>query len=114
MSDAKQYKEMAETYARDKQYKEMAETYDREVSNLRGEIGRLKGENSRLLLALKCCLADLEGVLPQHEPGEDRKHPGWLSMFEAREAVALADGIDPCELHRQYAEYLDRQRKEGE
>ena len=97
-----------------KQYKEMAETYAREVSKLRDETGRLEGENRRLLHALNRCLADLEGVLPQHDPGEDRKHPGWLSMFEAREAIALAEGTDPCELHRQYAEYLDRQRKEGE
>ncbi len=42
--------------------------------------------------ALKCCLADLEGVMPEFEPGGDREHPGWKSMAEARAALKLAEG----------------------
>ena len=40
-----------------------------------------------LVLALKCCLADLEGIMPEFEPSGDRTHSGWQSIQDARTAI---------------------------
>ena len=43
-----------------------------------------------LLAALSCCLADLEGVMPEFDPSGDREHSGWTSIDQAREAIEKA------------------------
>ena len=44
----------------------------------------------QLLAAAKYALADLEGVLPEHDP--EGYHPGWQTIAELREAIAKAEG----------------------
>jgi len=45
-----------------------------------------------LLAALRCAVADLEGIMPEFEPSGDRTHSGWISINEARQAIAKAEG----------------------
>ena len=37
---------------------------------------------------LRCCLADLEGIMPEFEPDGERSHPGWQSIDEAKVVLA--------------------------
>ena len=50
-----------------------------------------------LLLAAKCALADLEGILPEFEPSGERQHPGWQTIEDLRKAIARAS--EPGETH---------------
>lgn len=34
----------------------------------------------KVKLALRCALADLEGVMPEFEPSGDREHPAWKTI----------------------------------
>ena len=43
-----------------------------------------------LLAALKCALADLEGIMPEFEPSGDREHPAWQTIEEVKAAIAKA------------------------
>ena len=43
-----------------------------------------------LLLAARCALADLEGIMIKYDP--DSYHPGWTTMDELRAAIAKATG----------------------
>ena len=45
-----------------------------------------------LLAALRCALADLEGIMPELEPSGDRNHPAWTTIIEAQHAIAKAEG----------------------
>ena len=36
-----------------------------------------------------CALADLEGIMPQIEPSGERKHPGWQTIEDLRQALGL-------------------------
>ena len=42
----------------------------------------------RLILAARCALADLAGILPQFAPDVDT-HPGWRTMVHVVPASAL-------------------------
>jgi 2-iminoacetate synthase ThiH len=42
-----------------------------------------------VLLALRCALADLEGIMPEFEPSGDRQHPAWTTIQELRAAIAI-------------------------
>jgi len=53
---------------------------------------RLMAAAPELLDALRCCLADLEGIMPEFEPNGDRAHPGWQSIEEAKAALLKAKG----------------------
>jgi hypothetical protein len=44
-----------------------------------------------LLMALRCALADLEGIMPEMEPSGDRNHPAWTTITEAQDAIAKAE-----------------------
>jgi len=45
-----------------------------------------------MLAALRCALADLEGIMPEFETSGDRQHPAWQTITEIREAIAKATG----------------------
>lgn len=45
--------------------------------------------------ALRCCDADLEGVMPEYEPSGDRQHSGWQSMKDAKKAIRNAEKAFP-------------------
>ena len=34
----------------------------------------------KVKLALRCALADLEGIMPEFEPSGDREHPAWKTI----------------------------------
>jgi len=53
---------------------------------------RLMGAAPDLLQACKCALADLEGIMPEHDPDGDRTHPGWQTIKELRVAINKATG----------------------
>jgi hypothetical protein len=38
----------------------------------------------RVMLALRCAVADLEGIMPEFEPSGDRQHPGWKTLKELK------------------------------
>ena len=40
-----------------------------------------------LLEAATNALADLEGIMPEHEPSGDRQHPAWVTIEELRQAI---------------------------
>jgi len=79
------------------------------VRGLRDEVGRLRAlhnadkqhymgiaqatqaTNAELVGALSCCLADLEGIMPQYAPDWEAC-PGWQSIKDARAALAKAKG----------------------
>jgi hypothetical protein len=44
-----------------------------------------------LLLAAKCALADLEGIMPEHEPSGDRTHPAWKTIEDLKNAIRQSD-----------------------
>lgn len=44
-------------------------------------------QNDNLLLAARCALADLEGIMPDFEPSGDREHPAWETIKLLRSAV---------------------------
>lgn len=46
----------------------------------------------KLLAVCKCALADLEGIMPEFEPGGDRKHPAWTTIRELWAAIGQAEG----------------------
>ncbi len=48
-----------------------------------------------LLAVCRCALADLEGILPEFEPGGDRQHPAWRTIKELRAAIVQAEGSKP-------------------
>jgi len=51
-----------------------------------------------LVLAARCALADLEGIMPEFEPSGDRKHSGWKTIRELRDVltkIAQATGEAP-------------------
>lgn len=43
-----------------------------------------------LLLAARCALADLEGIMPEFEPSGDREHPAWETLKLLRNATKKA------------------------
>ena len=45
-----------------------------------------------LLRAAKHALANLEGIMPEHEPSGDRTHPGWKTIEELKAAINTAKG----------------------
>lgn len=45
-----------------------------------------------LLVAARCALADLEGIMPEFEPSGDREHPAWTTIKELQAAIAKAEG----------------------
>ena len=44
-------------------------------------------EMADLLEAATNALADLEGIMPEHEPSGDRQHPAWVTIKELRQAI---------------------------
>ena len=44
-----------------------------------------------LVQAARCALADLQGIMPEFEPGGDREHPAWQSIVELQRALHEAD-----------------------
>jgi hypothetical protein len=48
-----------------------------------------------LLVAAKNALAELEGIMPEHDPTGDRWHPGWLTIKELKAAIAGARELSP-------------------
>lgn len=57
-----------------------------------GESDYDDGQEDELLKACKCALADLEGIMPEHEPSGERTHPAWQTIQELREAIGNATG----------------------
>ena len=49
-------------------------------------IEALQAQKDKLLLASKCALADLEGIMPSHDPAGDG-HSGWETIKELKEAI---------------------------
>ena len=45
----------------------------------------------KLVVAAKCALADLVGIMPQIDPGGERNHPGWKTIDELTEALQATD-----------------------
>lgn len=43
----------------------------------------------KVTLALRCALADLEGIMPEFEPSGDQEHPGWKTIKDLRKLGAL-------------------------
>ena len=52
----------------------------------------LMAASPELLEACICALADLEGIMPEHEPSGDRKHPAWETIRELQNAINKAKG----------------------
>ena len=50
-------------------------------------IMRAVNAHENLVQAAKCALADLEGIMPEHDPNGDRMHPGWKTINELRSAL---------------------------
>jgi hypothetical protein len=44
-----------------------------------------------MIHALRCAQADLQGILPEFEPGGDREHSGWQTLDELNELLAPFD-----------------------
>ena len=44
-----------------------------------------------MIHALRCAQADLQGILPEFEPGGDREHSGWQTLEELNELLAPYD-----------------------
>ncbi len=44
-----------------------------------------------MIHALRCAQADLQGILPEFEPGGDREHSGWQTLEELNELLARID-----------------------
>jgi hypothetical protein len=44
-------------------------------------------KSEALVAAARCALADLEGIMPEHEPGGERSHPAWRTIAELRAAL---------------------------
>jgi hypothetical protein len=55
--------------------------------------GQLIAASPTMLAALRCALADLEGILPEYDP--EREHPAWETLEEVRAAIAKATGVQP-------------------
>ena len=62
---------------------------DRKLDYLES-VEQMERSHARLLQALKCTLADLEGIMQTVEPSGDRRHPGWKSIKEAQRAILRA------------------------
>ncbi len=45
-----------------------------------------------MLAALRCALADLQGIMPEHEPSGERQHPAWLTIDELYATIVKATG----------------------
>lgn len=61
---------------------------DRDFSSQALEgLDALKAEHKELLAALRCALADLQGIMPEFEPSGD-EHPEWKTIEEWRSASA--------------------------
>ncbi len=43
-----------------------------------------------LIEACKCALADLEGIMPDHDPSGDRTEPGWQTIRQLRRELKKA------------------------
>ena len=41
-----------------------------------------------LHFACRCALADLEGIMPDHDPCGEHSHPGWKTIGELKKALA--------------------------
>lgn len=41
----------------------------------------------KVTLALRCALADLEGIMPEFEPSGDREHPAWETINLLKKAI---------------------------
>lgn len=52
-------------------------------------------ENAAALLAMKCALADLEGLLPEHDADGERTHPGWRTVDELKRVISMLDWVAP-------------------
>jgi hypothetical protein len=38
-------------------------------------------------LALRCAIADLEGIMPEFEPSGDREHPAWKTIKQLKKLL---------------------------
>ncbi len=41
---------------------------------------------------IKCAIADLEGIMPVHDPDGDRTHPGWGTLADLKRVLANLTG----------------------
>ena len=53
---------------------------------------RLIAAAPAMLQALRCALADLEGIMPDADPSGDRVHPGWTTIAEIEALLATVGG----------------------
>lgn len=44
-------------------------------------------KDSDLVKALKCALADLEGIMPEFEPSGERTHSAWKTIEELKKLI---------------------------
>lgn len=42
---------------------------------------------NELLHLLRCAIADLEGILPEHDPSGEKEHPAWKTLEELQAKV---------------------------
>jgi hypothetical protein len=57
-----------------------------------GKLQALAGAAPDLLAAVKCALADLEGIMPEFDCDGDREHPAWTTIEELKQAINKAEG----------------------
>ncbi len=50
--------------------------------------------DENLILAARCALADLEGIMPEFEPSGERRHPGWQTIKDLQKALNEAGETD--------------------
>lgn len=41
----------------------------------------------KIIGTMQCAIADLEGIMPEHDPSGDRKHPAWKTLDELKKLV---------------------------
>jgi hypothetical protein len=49
--------------------------------------GQIDSHDHELILAARCALADLEGIMPEFEPSGDREHSGWETIEDLKSAL---------------------------
>jgi hypothetical protein len=68
-------------------YKDYDATTDTLAQELIQEAVETSKQDSDLMVALKCALADLEGIMPEFEPSGDREHSAWKTIEQIKKLI---------------------------
>jgi hypothetical protein len=83
LNDYKRWFEMDDMDKKDSDKQNKVEDIDKAILDME----KMHNDFNDLLKVCRDALADLEGIMPAHDPDGDRTHPAWETMKELKKII---------------------------